>query len=47
MKKLGSLEKVNLREVWKREDTDFTQWLANEENISLLLDEIGISQQMK
>jgi len=43
MKKLGILEKVNLRDVWKREDTDFTKWLAKDENISILLDEIGIS----
>ena len=41
--KLGNLEKVNLREVWAREDTHFTQWLAKEENISILLDEIGVS----
>jgi hypothetical protein len=41
--KLGSLEKINLREVWAREDTHFTQWLAKEENISVLLDEIGVS----
>ena len=43
MKKLGSLQKVNLREVWAREDTHFTQWLSKEENISILLDEIGVS----
>ena len=41
--KLGNLEKINLREVWAREDTHFTQWLAKEENISVLLDEIGVS----
>jgi hypothetical protein len=37
--RLGNLEKTNLREVWAREDTHFTQWLAKEENISVLLDE--------
>ena len=26
--KLGNLEKINLREVWAREDTHFTQWLV-------------------
>jgi len=41
--RLGNLEKINLREVWAREDTHFTQWLAKEENISVLLDEIGVS----
>ena len=43
MKKLLTLEKVRLREIWKHEAHDFTQWLAKEENISLLLDEIGVS----
>lgn len=43
MKKLGSLKKINLREVWEREDTHFTNWLSQEENISVLLDEIGVS----
>ena len=43
MKKLLTLEKVNLREIWKHEAHDFTQWLAKEDNISLLLDEIGVS----
>jgi hypothetical protein len=43
MKKLGKLEKVKLRDVWKHEALDFTQWMAKEENISLLLDEISIS----
>ncbi len=36
MKKLGSLQKVNLREVWAREDTHFTQWLSKEENMHIL-----------
>jgi len=30
---LGRLERVDLREYWEREDTDFTPWLAQEENI--------------
>ena len=41
--KLGTLENVNLREVWKHEALDFTQWLSKEDNISLLLDEVGIT----
>ena len=43
MEKLHTLEKVNLREIWKHEAHNFTQWLAMEDNISLLLDEIGVT----
>ncbi len=39
---LSNLEKVDLREVWKNEATDFTNWLAKPENLGLLSDEIGI-----
>jgi hypothetical protein len=40
--KLSKLEKVDLREVWKHEALDFTNWLAKPENLELLSDEIGI-----
>ena len=39
---LGKLEKVPLREAWKHEALNFTNWLAKEENLQLLSDEIGI-----
>ena len=39
---LGRLEKVELRDVWKHEALDFTNWLAKEENITLLSDTVGI-----
>ena len=40
---LGKLEKIkDLREVWPHEATDFTPWLAQEDNISLLSDAVGI-----
>ena len=40
--KLGRLKKVDLREVWKTEAQHFTPWLANEENLALLGDTIGL-----
>lgn len=41
--KLGKLEKVkDLRSVWPHEANDFTKWLAKEENLAILSDEIGI-----
>ena len=39
---LSKLEKGNLREVWKHEALDFTNWLARPGNLELLSDEIGI-----
>ncbi len=39
---LGKLSQVDLREYWKHEAQDFTQWLAEHENLSLLGDELGI-----
>lgn len=41
MNQLGKLKKIELREGWKHEASDFTQWLAQEENLRLLSDEIG------
>ncbi|MBL4879841.1 MAG: DUF4268 domain-containing protein [Oleispira sp.] len=40
---LSDLKKIDLRTYWKHEALDFTRWLAKEENIQLLSDEIGIS----
>ena len=42
MVKLGKLVKIPLREAWKNEAYDFTNWLAAEENLNLLSEEIGI-----
>ena len=40
---LGKLEKIkDLRSVWKHEANDFTKWLAKEENLNTLSEEIGI-----
>jgi len=40
--KLGRIKQVALREIWKHEATNFTQWLALPENLELLSDEIDI-----
>ena len=32
MNKLGTLKEVNIRELWKHEQYDFSNWLAKEEN---------------
>ena len=29
---IGRLEKLNLRTLWSKESTEFTPWLAKEEN---------------
>ena len=39
--KLEKLKKIDLRKAWNHEATDFTNWLAENENLSLLSDEIG------
>ncbi len=39
---LGRLQKVELREAWLSEPNDFTPWLAQEENLKLLGETIGI-----
>lgn len=39
---LGKLNKVDLREIWKHEALDFTNWLLKEENLNQLGEEIGI-----
>jgi len=45
--KLGRLKKLDLRVYWKRENTDFTPWLAREENIHLLSETIGIELEVQ
>ena len=43
-KQLGRLEKIkNIRDIWDTEDRDFTPWLAEENNIALLGEAIGLS----
>lgn len=45
--KLGRMEKIELRDVWKTEAGDFTPWLAGEENLVLLGDTIGLELEME
>lgn len=40
MNNLGKLEKIDLRACWNHEALDFTRWLAKQENLQLLCDEI-------
>ena len=44
---LGQLERVELREIWATEGQDFTPWLAQEENIRILGDAIGVELEVE
>jgi hypothetical protein len=44
---LGRLERVELRNAWAGEATDFTPWLAQPENITLLGEAIGIELEVE
>jgi len=41
-KNLSKLNKVELRDVWGHEAVDFTNWLAQKENLDALSEEIGV-----
>jgi hypothetical protein len=43
----GRLEKVALRQGWSHEATEFTPWLAHDENIKLLGDAIGLELEVE
>ena len=42
--KLSKITKVDLRDCWQNEASDFTPWLASEENIALLADALGMNE---
>ncbi len=44
---LGRLERVELREVWPNEATDFTPWLAEEENLSILAKTLNMELELE
>lgn len=44
---LARLEQVDLRDVWETEAGDFTPWLAEEDNIALLSETIGLDLEVE
>lgn len=46
-KNLGGLRKLNVRTIWQNEASDFTPWLASEENVGLLGDALGIELEVE
>lgn len=45
--KLGKLEKVDLRDIWASESSDFTPWLATDDNIAALGEVIGMDLEVQ
>jgi hypothetical protein len=39
---LGKLQRINLRDAWKHEASEFTPWLAQTENLDLLAEALGL-----
>ena len=40
---LGKMKRINdLRSVWPHEANDFTKWLADEQNLAILSESVGI-----
>ena len=46
-KELSRLKAINLREVWPDEAQDFTPWLAEEENLDILSETLGMELEME
>lgn len=44
---IGKLIPVDLREIWMTEDRDFTPWLAQEDNLQVLADTIGLELELE
>jgi hypothetical protein len=44
---LGRLERVDLRSIWTREDIHFTPWLAEEGNLRLLSEALGLNLELE
>ncbi|MEQ6335121.1 DUF4268 domain-containing protein [Sphingobium sp. MK2] len=44
---LGKLEKIELRDIWLSESSDFTPWLAREENLLTLGETLGLELELE
>lgn len=44
---LSRLERVNLRDIWKNESSNFTPWLAQEDNLALLSETLRMNLQLE
>jgi hypothetical protein len=44
--KLGTLKYLKLSEVWPHEEHDFTPWLAEEKNLEVLSEALGLELQL-
>ena len=44
---LGTLTSVKLRDIWSSEASDFTPWLAREENLSILGEVLGVELEIE
>ena len=47
MNSLGRLTKVELRDIWQTEAADFTPWLAQEENLQVLGETVGVDLELE
>lgn len=46
-KALGRLQRVELRDIWLSEATEFTPWLARPDNLSILAETVGIELELE
>ena len=44
---LGRLSRVDLRDIWVSESSDFTPWLARDENLEILGETLGIDLELE
>jgi hypothetical protein len=46
-KQLGSFRKLQVRSIWSNESSEFTPWLAKEENLALLSEQLGLELELE